>query len=243
MKHHTMTAAALAAGTATAFGGVAQTTVVDFESGTEGWSISGRDTIDATGGNGGANLHGELIDVFGADIRNNTNAAFLGDYSRFGGPVTVSIDIKVNSINSLFLPGELPRELVVEFRDYDNDNGFPWTSAWLSLGVLNADVNNEWTTYSVMIDDPTAMNLPMGWGGYGDEDPMTFEPILPSDRTFASVMSSVDEVAFTTFVPGFFFGFTNFDIQVDNVTITGVPAPSGAVLLALAGVAGTRRRR
>jgi hypothetical protein len=53
-----------------------------FDNGTEGWSISGRDTINPVGGNPGANMHGELVDVFGADIRNNTNNAFLGDLTR-----------------------------------------------------------------------------------------------------------------------------------------------------------------
>ena len=72
--------------------------------------------------------------------------------------------------------------------------------------------------------DPTQTDLPQGWGGSGDEDPNTFEPILPADRTFADVLAGVDEVVFTTFVPGFFYGFTNFDLQVDNVSVRSVPA-------------------
>jgi hypothetical protein len=212
-----------------------------FDNGTEGWSISGRDTINPVGGNPGANMHGELVDVFGADIRNNTNNAFLGDLTRYGA-FELSIDIQVNSIT--FFGGEVPRELVVELRDTENSLGYPWTSVWFSLGVLES--NNDragWQTYSVIIDDPFATGLPAGWGGYGDEDPNTFEPILPADRTFTSVLQSVDELAFTTFVPGYFFGFTNFDIQVDNITIRSVPAPSALALLGLTGLVGTRRRR
>lgn len=215
----------------------------DFESGTSGWSISGRDTIDAAGGSGdnGANMHGNLFDVFGADIRNNTNGDYLGDLSRYGSSIELSIDIKINSLD--FFGQQVSRDLIVEFRDTENSNGYPWTSVWLNLGVISAANNNEWTTFSVIIDDTTASGLPAGWRGYGAEDPDTFEPILPDGRTFESVLSSVDELAFSTFVPGFFFGFTNFDIQIDNIAINTVPAPTGLAVIGLAGLAGTRRRR
>jgi hypothetical protein len=216
-------------------------TTTTFDNGLEGWSISGRTDINPTGGNPGANLHGVLIDVFGADIRNNTNDAFLGDLSRYG-TFELSIDIQVNSIN--FFGQEVSRDLVVELRDYTNSNGYPWTSVYYNLGILQAASEGQdgWMTYSVIIEDPSAAGLPAGWGGYGDETPLG-DPILPADRTFASVLASVDEISFTTFVPGFFFGFTNFDIQVDNIAIRTVPAPSAVALLAFGGLVGTRRRR
>jgi hypothetical protein len=234
--------AAAAAVVASAAGLASAQAVTTFDNGTEGWSVSGRDDIAPTG-NPGNGLDVQLIDVFGADIRNNTNAAFLGDYTRFGTPIELSIDIKVNTISSPFFPGELPRELVVELRDYTNNNGYPWTGVWFSLGVLDASVNNDWVTYSVIIDDPTSLALPAGWGGTGDEDPNTFEPVLPADRTFTSVLQSVDEIAFTTFVPGFFFGFTNFELQVDNIALRAVPAPGSLAVLAGAGLLAGRRRR
>ncbi len=216
-------------------------TTTTFDNGLEGWSISGRTDINPFGGNPGANLHGVLIDVFGADIRNNTNEAFLGDLTRYG-QFELSIDIQVNSID--FFGMQVSREMVVELRDYTNNNGYPWTSVYYSLGTLQASDRGAdgWITYSVIIDDPFAAALPPGWGGYGDETPLG-DPILPGDRTFASVLQSVDEISFTTFVPGFFFGFTNFDIQVDNITIRTVPTPSALALLGLGGLVGTRRRR
>jgi hypothetical protein len=233
-----MLAACLAA--AVAAPALADTTTT-FDNGLEGWSISGRTDINPTGGNPGANLHGVLIDVFGADIRNNTNDAFLGDLSRYG-MLELSIDIQVNSIN--FFGQEVPRDLVVELRDYTNNNGYPWTSVYYNLGTLQAvsEGNDGWVTYSVIIEDPFAVGLPDGWGGYGDETPLG-DPILPAGRTFASVLASVDEISFTTFVPGFFFGFTNFDIQVDNIAIRTVPAPSAVALLGFGGLVGARRRR
>lgn len=207
---------------------IAGDTTTTFDNGLEGWSISGRTDIDPTGGFPGANLHGILIDVFGADTRNRTNANFLGDYNRFGGAIELSIDIKVNSID--FLGSEVPRELVVDLRDFDEPNGFTWASVWFSLGVLNTDPLGGWITYSIIIDDTTSLELPAGWRGSGAEDPNTFEPILPEGRTFASVLESVDEITFTTFVPGYFFGFTNFDIQVDNITVRSLGNPCPADL-------------
>jgi hypothetical protein len=69
------------------------------------------------------------------------------------------------------------------------------------------------------------MALPPDWGGTGAEDPITFEPRLPPDRTFASVLSSVDEIVFTTFQPGFFYIDEYFDVAVDNISVEFVPEP------------------
>jgi len=218
--------------------------ITDFESGLEGWDISGRSNISATGGNPGANLDNELFDVFGIDIRNNTNGAYLGDLSRYG-QFELTVDVKVNSLD--FFGTQVPRELVVEIRDTENNHGLPYTSVYFNMGLISQAISaadeDGWLTYSVIIDDPTALGLPAGWGGYGDEDPNTFEPILPADRTFASVLASVDEITFTSFVPGFFYGFTNFDIQVDNVGLRSVPAPGSIALLGTGAIFAGRRRR
>ena len=167
------------------------------------------------------------------------NSNFLGDFSKYAS-VTVSIDFKVDSIN--MLGNEVPRDLVVDFRNSSlAQGGLPWTSVWYNLGTLQG--GQDWTTYSITFD-PNAELKPEGWGGYGAEDPDTFEPILPEGVTFADVLTNVDELAFTTFVPGFFYGFTNFDVGVDNISIeaTPIPAPAGLALLAGLGVAGRRRR-
>lgn len=239
MNHARRIAAFAIAGTATLAAGQGITT---FDSGTEGWSVSGRDDIAQTG-NPGAGLDVDVIEVFGADIRNTDNPAFQGDYTRFNAPIELTVDIKVNSINSPFNPAQVDRELIVEIRDNTNTNGYPYTSVYYSLGVLDATVNSDWTTYSVIIDDPSSLALPAGWRGTGGEDPVTFEPILEPGRTFASVLESVDSLHFTTLVPGFFYGFTNFDLQVDNVGFRVIPAPASAGLLGLAGLAAVRRRR
>jgi hypothetical protein len=85
--------------------------------------------------------------------------------------------------------------------------------------------------------------LPTGWFGAGAEDPVTFEPILPAGRTYSNVLASIDEVRVTTFQPGFFYGFRLFDIGIDNINATVIPAPGSAALLITAGLLAARRRR
>lgn len=213
--------------------------ITTFESGREDWSVSGRTDVSNSGGNPGSNLDVSLIDVFGAEIRNTENPSFQGDYTTLG-PLRFTVDIKIDSIN--FFGTEVERDLVVELRDNTpSSSGAPYVSVWYPLGTLSA-AQPGWRTFSVDLLDPTSATLPTGWGGTGAEDPVTFEPTLPADRTFSSVLESVDELHFTTFVPGFFFGFTNFEMAVDNVGFQTIPEPATLALLGLGMIFAARRR-
>lgn len=220
--------------------------VTTFDNGTEGWSVSGRDNISQTGGNPGANMDVELLDVFGMSIRNDTNGAFLGDYTRFGSEVELGVDVKINSIWMFDLDGnpfEVPRNLILELVDYNEDPEatYPYVSVWFNFGEISAELAG-WRSFSTVID-PNSTILPPGWGGTGDEDPETFEPRLPADRTFASVLANVEEIRFTSLEPGFFYAFHNFDMQVDNPAVTAVPEPAGLAVIALGAGLLARRRR
>ena len=216
----------------------------NFEAGTEGWSVSGRDDISPTGGNPGANMDVFLDEVFGAEIRNETNAAFLGDLRRYGSSLTFSVDTNIASIASIPAGSELTRDLVVELIDFNPPgSNYPYVSVWYNLGEIGSHLP-VWRTMSVTVDDTNAAALPAGWGGTGDEDPTTFEPRLPADRTFTSVLQSVDSIRFTTMVPGFFYAFHSYDMQVDNPTIASVPEPASMISVAsIGGLALLRRRR
>ena len=221
--------------------------VTTFDNGTEDWSVSGRNDISQIGGNPGANMDVEVLDVFGMSIRNDRNTAFLGDYTRFGSQVELTVDVKINSIWMYDFDGnpfEVPRNLIVELVDYadDPEASFPYVSVWMNFGEISADLPG-WRRFSTIID-PFSTELPAGWGGTGDEDPETFEPRLPADRTFASVLANVEEIRFTSFEPGWFYGFTNFDMQVDNVGVNAIPEPTAGLLgLAAAALLLPRRRR
>lgn len=197
--------------------------VVTFDQGAQGWSVSGRATVVGSGGNPGANLSNRVLEVFGAEIRTSTNAAFVGDLTRYGSPLVLSADVKINSITVTGL--EVSRDLVVEIVDYVT-GPYPSNSVWLRLGTLSAS-QPGWRRFTATIANPLQTTLPAGWGGTGDEDPRTFEPRLPLNRTFVSVLRNAEELRFTTLVPGWFYAFTDFDIQVDNISI-GNAAPGAA---------------
>jgi hypothetical protein len=152
------------------------------------------------------------------------------------------VDVRVEDIS--FFGNQVPRNLIVELVDF-NDPGdpYPYTSVWFNLGEISVDQTSDWTRLSVVIDDPSSLTLPTGWGGTGSEDPVTFEPVLPADRTFASVLANVEEIRFTTFEPGFFYGFTNYQLRFDNVTVRAVPGPGVMALIGAVSVLGVRRRR
>lgn len=223
--------------------GMANAAVVTFDSGTEGWEgpqgQGGSSFIDNADGNP-ANSYRTVFNNFGIDFRNSTNPAFVGDYSA-APSVTLSLDVKARQVEFFFQP--VTRTMIVELRSFTLAQGtpYPWVSVWYPLGDLQGGL--DWTNWGVTISDTGSATLPAGWGGYGDEDPNTFEPRLPVGVTFADVLANVEEVAFSTYVPGWFFGFTDFDVSVDNIAINAVPAPGAASGLVIGGLAALRRRR
>lgn len=229
----------------------ASASVTNFETGNDGWGVffSNEEGLGdfplAEGGNPGANLQFRMIDTFGVTLRNDSNAAVLGDLSRYGSGLTLGLDLKVNSIQYApfgMEPYEVARHMVVELVDYTTPttSGLPYTSVWYDLGEISLAQTGDWTRLSISIDDVNATALPAGWGGYGDETPLG-EPFLPADRTFASVLAHVDELRFTTYVPGYVYGFTRYDLQYDNITVA-VPEPTTLAAMSMMTLL-TRRRR
>jgi hypothetical protein len=216
--------------------------ITTFDNGAEGWvgpaGPGGATFIDGGFGNPAPSLRTQFND-FGITFSNDSNPGFIGDYTQAPQAI-IGIDVYTTFLN--FFGQDVTRDFIVDLRDYDNpEPGYPWTSVWYNIGVLDA-ANPGWHTWGVTITDTSATELPPGWGGYGAEDPVTFEPELPADRTFASVLAGVDEIAFTTLVPGFFFGFTDHDVAVDNISLQLVPEPATAGLMLMT-VLMLRRRR
>jgi hypothetical protein len=202
----------------------ASSTVVGFDGGDPS-GFSGNALFEATGGNpGGAARH--VTDLFFNELRTGAlgepaNANFLGDYSSFQS-VTFSVDVKTNMLTD-FIGNPIVRSIGFSFRDRDIQGASGPSGVFFELGLIGEGINPDWTTYSVTIDDPTSLTLPAGWIGFGDEDPNTFEPILPAGATFASVLASVDEFQVTGAVPGFFYTNAFWDVQVDNITVMTGP--------------------
>ena len=223
--------ACAAALTACLLGGLAAAdTVVTFEDGAEGWSgpqgPGGGTVIETTGGNPDHNMH-TVFNNFGIIFPNSTNANFVGDYTQFP-TVTLSIDVRVLQVEFFGTP--VSRPWLVELFDYDDPPvGYAGVSVWYKFADITSAAHGDWTTFEVMFDT-SSIDLPPGWGGTGAEDPVTFEPMLPSDRTFQGVLAGIDEIVFTTYEPGFFYGFTDFELRLDNIAIaTGGGAVPGEV--------------
>lgn len=207
---------------AASFAGSANEAAVTFSNGNQGWSLLGWNTVTPTGGNPDHRIFwNDPVDNFGMSARNQSHPAFIGDYTA-KGPVKLSIDFKVDYIK--FFGSNVSRDLVVILYDDDTFNGAPAAAVWTHVGTLTSAM--PWTTFSAEVTDVLSDELPEGWNGAGDEDPQTFEPILPEGRTWTNVLQGVDRIEFTTFVPGFFYGFTNFKLSIDNATIAPIELPT-----------------
>ena len=233
----------------------AQSTTATFTGGqTNGWSGSGNDPgnlngngvgtyVDVDDGTPAPSLRTQFLDFF--LTYSNTSADWTGDYTV--APFTFSVDVNSRDVRVLSTPTTAP--MVLQFRDYDDPYlGFPYTAVSYNLGTISSEGVNgqvDWQTLSVTVDDPTQAELPPGWVGYGDEDPTTFEPILPPGRTFANVLTGVDEVVLMTIEPGFFSTFVTYDVAIDNPTLsfTAVPEPTTAAALGFGVGLLLRRRR
>jgi hypothetical protein len=93
-----------------------------------------------------------------------------------------------------------------------------------SVGPPLPQVADGWTTYTWTLPDMSQTALPPGWGGTGDEDPVTFEPRLPPGRNWNNVLNTIDEVRVTTMKPGYFYSANFWEAGFDNVLMT---APGG----------------
>lgn len=203
----------------------ADTTVVSFNKGNaQGWigpaGPGGTTSVVSSGGNPTWNMR-TVFNNFGIGFFNNSNDAFIGDYTA-AQSVTIKIDLRVEFLN--FFGQNVSRPWLVELRNSSlASGGYPWVSVWYKFAQVSAATHGQWTTFTVTFD-PNSTTLPPGWKGYGAEDPVTFEPILPAGITFDEVLAGVDAVSFTTLEPGLFFGFTDHTFRIDNITVTRVPA-------------------
>ena len=219
-------------------------TVVGFDGGADE-GFEGNFFFEAAGGNPGGNAHNPNIDVFFPRLATTTNPAFLGDYSIFS-EVTISFDLQVENLSD-FIGNQISRPIGIQFVNDSIVGPSGSAGVYYDLGIYNSTLQADWTTMSVTFD-PNATSLPTDWYGFGDEDPNTFEPMLPAGTTFADILSGVTEFSITGAFPGFFFTFAFNDIRIDNITLSGtpnaIPEPTSAiVMLGIGMLAMSRRRR
>lgn len=214
----------------------------NFDNGAGDWFLQGQQNL-FPGGESGNYLGIPLIDAFGVTLH-AASGPLTGDLTQYGG-LEFSLSMRTFAFNNFDGQPIDPafRPLTLQFVDTgDPDDFTDDVSVYVVSGSL-PQVKDEWSTISFTVPTTMGAGLPAGWGGTGDEDPETFEPILPADRTFESVMQSVDEVRITTFQPGFFYGFSFYEVGVDNLVVRAVPAPGAIAVMGVAGVGMLRRRR
>lgn len=230
------TGAALALAAST---GLAQTVAhTNFTGGTDGWNGNGGAIVQNSNGNDIYRIPG-VTDMFWFEFWNDSNTDWTGDYTAKGDLLEFSLDIQTNSI-SVFGNPVTDRAVILEFRTFAFEHEFyNYSSVYVELGRVTGFAQ-DWTTMSTVFD-PNALDLPDGWGAYGNEDDQG-NWIMPDGATFADMMANVDEIVIHSAEFGFFYPFTVFDLAIDNLTLTNVPAPGPLALLAAAGL-GARRRR
>jgi hypothetical protein len=198
----------------------------DFDA--SGWTANGVVTIVEGNGNPGNSLGLPYKEFFGVSLSAREPASMvLGDLTAVG-PIRLTTDVQVFQAHT-WNNDELDLSqwpMVFELVDYgDPKTGRPYASVYTIQGHWPQQ-RIGWTTVSFELPDPSREELPFGWGGTGDSDPVTGEPILPPGTTYRDVLSSVDEVRVTTYVPGYFYTGNFWEVGFDNVrveAITGVP--------------------
>jgi len=182
----------------------ASTYKVTFSQGREGWYIGNQDTIKFGGSSFDPDFHLQYFNpsTWGIEIENFVHKKFVGNYFTKNA-IQVGMDIRVDSIK--FNGVEVSRSLILQLED----------DAGIGAYFIGKDLFASKGFQTMMFDIPLQEDFPAGWKGYDLKNGLDF----PSDRTYGSVLRNVQRISFTTFQPGFAYGFTLFDIRVDNVFI------------------------
>ncbi len=191
---------------------------VDFDEGEAfGWTANGVETLEVDD-RGGLFLHLplEAFNIVSLNAR-ETQTQMLGDLSRYGA-FRISFDVRVfQAFNFFGDPLDTSAfSLVLQFMNY-GDPQYGVVSVY-TIGRAMPLAEDGWVRVTFEVPDPSQAALPANWGGTGAEGPFG-DPILPPDRTYAGVLSRVDELLVSTAVPGFFYGANFWEVGFDNILI------------------------
>lgn len=191
----------------------------DPKDGFGGWTVNGNQMIFG-GGNPGNYMGVPYLDFWGITLANDDPTSPVNtDYTGWQA-VSFSVDVNVFALDNFFGdaldPSAFP--LVLQLHDYGDPNDYSDDVSVWTLGPGLPSQQDGWTRIAYVLPDPSGDDVPSGWGGTGAEDDFG-NPMLPPDRTWSSVLSSVDAVAFTTFVPGYFYGSNFWEVGFDNVLV------------------------
>lgn len=184
----------------------------DRGSNTGDWTWGAGDTFPTNGGNPGWYLRTDNLDTFAPQPRTQANdSVFTGDM-RANGVTAVGVDLI--TFDTDFGAGGRPLTLMLI-----HDNGTPGnilddTAAYM-LHQQNVPLEGQgWRSYS--FDAPSAeLELPTGWKLLNMGD-LGAEP----NHTWDEVIQNVAQMQFFYGDPEFFFIFQQWDLGMDNVSVT-----------------------
>jgi hypothetical protein len=180
-----------------------------------GWTVNGQQLLFPDD-YGGSYIGLPLGDFWGVTLANSENAALLGDLSRYGGDLEITVDIKVFTLNNWWGDPMDPSEFPLVLQIFDGtfaDGGL--VSVYFEGPGMPSQWEG-WERYTFTIPNPaTAPAMPAGWQGTGSEE----EGQLPDGRTYASVLANVAEIRLTTMRPGWFYVSSFWEVGFDNVRV------------------------
>ncbi|MCC6426126.1 MAG: EF-hand domain-containing protein [Phycisphaerales bacterium] len=161
------------------------------------------------------------MDFWGITLSNSEPSSPVNTDYTVEGQTYFTVKVRMYALDNWFGEPMDPNwfPLVLQLTDVGDPENWTDDASVYFVGAGMPQIADGWVTYTYVIDDPTSEELPPGWGGTGAEDPDTFEPILPPGRTFANVLASIDDVRFTTFVPGSFYSSSFWEVGFDDVHI------------------------
>lgn len=198
----------------------AQITVETFEGGSNaaGWTISGFDTIEMSGGNPGFWLHAPGADTFGPILTNDplVPSAFMGDL-RADGVSLISLDARTDDMD--FPVCGFPFALVLRDTQgtvdpLDDDYAYFWDPTGTEL--IAPCIGEGWMHYDFDVPTQSTDPVPAGWSGSWAGDPESFRPGID----WNDVIVRVDTVEVWCGAPPLVAIFQNWDVGVDDVAIT-----------------------
>lgn len=188
------------------------------------WDMNGNQVIYDDGrGIDGPYVALPYADYWGVTLTQTEGqlTGLTGDLTSHILGLSVSLDLRNFAFLNFF--GEpidpASRPVIFQLWDEGDPNNYEDdVSVWFR-GPAIPSMEAGWTGYTFEVPMPAGSEMPAGWGGTGDEDPVTYEPKLPDHRTFRSVLQNVTRVSISTFEPGYFYVSSFIEFGADNISV------------------------
>lgn len=194
----------------------ADTTIVDFEAGAAGWTISGGGVV-VDGGNPGRFLRSSPgLDTFAPIAASGAaDPAFSGDFRAMG---VSAISVDAQTIARTF-GNPVGFQMSLLLRDTKGTPDVEDDDYAYFVGPQVPLIGEGWISYDFEVPSQSTDPVPAGWSGGWAGDLESFRPGVD----WNDVIASVDRVEIWWIHPAFFALLSGWDVGIDNVGITTEP--------------------